>query len=178
ASAQGRPTALAVTRATVDDLRTWDQQVDLMIRNRDLRIRDVEADGLVPDRQHQRLDQYHRFVRIFGGDLTRQLAPDGTVSIFGVLHTGINLNTAPALSADEARLAIGRAVDGPARDAAPELVVLPMSDGYHLAYFGQATTDVALLNVFVDANTGALLRQYRDFLSEVGVGKGTYGDTK
>jgi Zn-dependent metalloprotease len=178
AHAQGRPTALAVTRATVDDLRTWDQQVDLMIRNRDLRIRDVEADGLVPDRQHQRLDQYHRFVRIVGGDVTRQLGPDGTVSIFGVLHTGINLNTTPALSADEARLAIGRAVDGRARDAAPELVVLPMSDGYHLAYVGQATTDVALLNVFVDANTGALLRQYSDFLSEVGVGKGTYGDTK
>jgi bacillolysin len=178
ASAQGRPTALAVTRATVDDLRTWDQQVDLMIRNRDLRIRDVEADGLVTDRQHQRLDQYHRFVRIVGGDVTRQLGPDGTVSIFGVLHTGINLNTTPALSADEAHLAIGRAVDGRARDAAPELVVLPMSDGYHLAYFGQAITDVALLNVFVDANSGALLRQYSEFLSEVGLGKGTYGDTK
>src|SRR6185436_9708756 len=88
ASAQGRPTALAVTRATVDELRTWDQQVDLMIRNRDLRVRYVQADDLMPNRQHQRLDQYYRFVRIFGGDLTRQLGPDGTVSIFGVLHTG------------------------------------------------------------------------------------------
>jgi hypothetical protein len=38
--------------------------------------------------------------------VTRQLGPDGTVSIFGVLHTGINLNTTPALSADDPHEAV------------------------------------------------------------------------
>jgi Zn-dependent metalloprotease len=179
ASAQGRPTALALTRVNADDLRAWDSQVDVMIRNRDLRIREVQGDPLVPDRQHQRLDQYYRFVRIVGGDLTRQLARDGTISIFGTLHTGIELNTTPALSVDDAETAIGRAASGRPREGSiPELVVLPLADGYHLSYFGQATTDVDVVNVFVDANTGGLLRQYSDFVTDVGIGKGTYGDNK
>jgi Zn-dependent metalloprotease len=57
-------------------------------------------------------------------------------------------------------------------------VVLPLSDGYHLAYFGQAATDVEIVNVFVDASSGLPLRQYSAFVSEVGAGTGTYGDKK
>jgi hypothetical protein len=79
ASAQARPAALAVTRATTDDLRGWDEQVDQMIRSRELRVRETQTDALVPDRQHQLLDQYYLGVRIAGGDLRRQLASDGTV---------------------------------------------------------------------------------------------------
>jgi hypothetical protein len=48
--------ALAVTRANADDLRIVDQQVDRMIRGRDLQIRYVTQERLVPGRQHQRLD--------------------------------------------------------------------------------------------------------------------------
>src|SRR5262249_44711993 len=59
-----------------------------------------------------------------------------------------------------------------------ELVVLPLSDGYHLAYYGQATTGAEIFHVFVDAQSGRLLRSYSDFISEIGVGKGTYGDDK
>jgi Zn-dependent metalloprotease len=71
-------------------------------------------------------------------------------------------------------------VGGEPFGADAELVVLPLSDGYHLAYVGQATAGLEILNVFVDAQTGALLRQYSDFLSEgvIGKGKGTYGDAK
>jgi thermolysin len=178
AGAQGRPTALALTRAAGADLRAWDSQIDQMLRSRELRIRDVHGDVLVRDRQHQRLDQYYRFVRIVGGDLTRQIGPDGTVSIFGMLHTGIDLDTDPALSPDAAQSAIASAAGGQSRGDAPELVVLPLSDGYHLAYFGQATTPVEVMNVYVDANSGALLHKYSDFATEVGTGLGTYGDTK
>jgi Zn-dependent metalloprotease len=69
-------------------------------------------------------------------------------------------------------------VGGQAFGAEPELVVLPMSDGYHLAYFGRATANLEIVNVFIDADSGGLLRQYSDFLSEVGAGTGTYGDNK
>ena len=58
-----------------------------MVRSRELRVRETQTDALVADRQHQRLDQYYLGVRIAGGDLTRQLASDGTVSIFGMMHT-------------------------------------------------------------------------------------------
>ena len=178
ASTQGRPIALAVTRAAADEMRVWDDQVDRMIRSRDLLIRDSQADTFLPDRQHQRLDQYYQGVRIAGGDLTRQLAADGTMSIFGTIHTAIALDMTPKLSADEARLAIDTAVGGRAFGRGVELVVLPLSDGYHLAYFGQSATDVEIINVFVDASSGLPLRQYSDFLTEVGAGTGTYGDNK
>jgi thermolysin len=178
ASAQARPTALAVTRATADDLRGWDEQVDQMIRSRELRVRETQTDALVPDRQHQRLDQYYLGVRIAGGDLTRQLASDGTVSIFGMMHTAVDLSVTPRLSVADARSAINDAVGGQSFGPDAELVVLPLSDGYHLAYFGQAATNLDIVNVFVDANSGAPLRQYSDFISEVGAGTGTYGDNK
>jgi hypothetical protein len=133
---------LAVTRATADDLRGWDEQVDQMIRSRELRVRETQTDALVPDRQHQRLDQYYLGVRIAGGDLTRQLASDGTVSLFGMMHTAVDLSVTPRLSVADARSAINDAVGGQSFGPDAELVVLPLSDGYHLAYFGQAATSL------------------------------------
>jgi len=178
AVAQGRPTSVAATRANSGDLRAVDQLVDQMIRSRALVLTEIQRDPLLPDRQHQRLAQYLRGVRIIGGDLTRQIAPDGTVSVFGMLHGDVDLDVTPALSVERAREAIGRAVSGDAFGADPELVVLPMSDGYHLAFFGQATAGVEIVDVFVNATSGDLLRQYSDFQREVGHGVGTYGDDK
>jgi len=34
------------------------------------------------------------------------------------------------------------------------------------------------MNVFIDANSGGLLQQFSEFVSEVGKGTGTYGDVK
>lgn len=180
AHAQGRPTSVAATRAGVTELRAWDQQIDAMIRSRDLRVRLVERDTLMPDRQHERLDQYVRGVRVFGGDLTRQTSGDGTVSVFGVVHAGIDVRVTPRLGIEDARRAIAAAANGQILGGDPELLILPMSDGYHLAYFGQAAAPLEIVNVFVDANTGEILRRFSDFLSEgvVGGGKGTYGDAK
>ncbi len=175
--AQGRPSAVAVSRETATELRGWDNQIDQMVRSRELRVREAQRDALMPDRRHERLDQYHRGVRIVGGDLARQSAQDGTVSIFGSIHTGIDLDVTPRLSVAEGRDAVARAAGGRAFGDV-ELVVLPLSDGYHLAYAGQAIAGVEIVNVRVDANTGALLQQYSEFVSEVGKGKGTYGDDK
>jgi thermolysin len=175
ARAQGRPMALTSTRATTNDLRAWDRQIDLMVRDGDVRVREVVRDAMVPDRRHERLEQYVRGVRIFGAEVTRQTASDGVVSLFGLLHDQVPIDTNPRLTLEEARRAIASHGDV-LGDA--ELVVLPLSDGYHLAYTGQTTTGLEILNVFVDANTGALLQKYSDFVSEVGVGKGTYGDDK
>ncbi len=178
ASAQGRPRALAATRSSPADLRAVDQAVEAMIRDRTLAVRDVQRDTLLPERLHERLDQYVRGVRIVGGDLTRQTGPDGTVSVFGTLHGELALGLTPAIAADDARAAIASAAGGEALDGVPELVVLPLSNGYHLAYYGQAVKGLEIVNVYVDASAGALLQQYTDFVSEIGVGKGAYGDDK
>jgi len=178
ASAQGRPTALAVSRADAEVLRTVDAQIDASLRSGALRLRGIERDAMLADRQNERLDQYVRGVRIVGGDLTRQSGPDGTVSAFGLLHTGVEIDVTPGLSAERARDAIASAASGELLSDAAELVVLPLSDGYHLAYFGQAIAGLEIVNVYVDANSGALLHQYTDFRNEIGTGRGAYGDEK
>jgi thermolysin len=176
--AQGHPSTLGVGRASQAELRAADQLVDAMIRDRTLVVRDVQRDSQLPDRLHERLDQYVRGVRVVGGDLTRQTASDGTISIFGTLHGDVALDMTQRLTSDDARTAIARAAGGEPSGPSPELVVLPLSDGYHLAYMGQAFTGVELMNVYVDAQSGAPLQQYSDFVREIGHGKGTFGDDK
>ena len=176
--AQGRPNALAATRADAGGLRAVDAQVDALLRSGALRLRGTERDAMLSDRRQERLDQYVRGVRIVGGDLTRQSGTDGTLSVFGMLHTGVDLDTTPALSGERAPAAIAAAVGGEPFGDAPELVVLPLSDGYHLAYFGQAIAGLDIMSVYVDANTAALLQQYTDFRNDIGSGKGAYGDDK
>jgi len=100
-----------------------DREIDRRITSHDIRVRDLQQDTLLPDHQHQRLDQYHRGVRIVGGDLTRQLAPDGTVSVFVMLHTGIDLDVGPKLSLDEARDAMAAALSAEPPGVDPELVI-------------------------------------------------------
>jgi thermolysin len=180
ARAQGHATALSATRAAPSELRALDLELDRMVRSRDLRLRETQQDALVPSRQHERLEQFHRGVRIVGGDVTRQTAPDGTVSVFGMLHSNVDIKAEPTLQPEAARTVIGQAVNGQSTGASPELVVLPQSDGYHLAYRGQVITGIDVVNVFVDASSGALLQQFSDFQTDgvVGKGIGTYGDQK
>lgn len=148
-----------------------------MVRNRDLRTRELRADTMLPERYNERFDQYFRGVRILGGEVTRQSAADGTSSVFGVIHEGLAIDTTPGIDAAAARRQIGDAAGGePYGDV--ELVVLPLSDGYHLAYAGQAWSGVEIVNVYIDANSGSLIRKFSDFWSEVGTGTGTYGDAK
>src|SRR5262245_11563524 len=175
--AQPRPMSVAASTTSPNELRAWDQQIDQMVRRGELRLRETKNDTMLPGRRHERLDQFVRGVRIAGGDIVRQTANDGTVSIFGMLHPGLELDVTPALSAERARDAIAQAVSGePFGDG--ELVVLPLSDGYHLAYYGQAATDTEIVNAYIDANSGAVLQRYSDFTNEVGAGKGAYGDSK
>jgi Zn-dependent metalloprotease len=178
AQTQARPIAVAATRDGDGSLRTFDAQVDQMLRTRDLRVREALRDADLPERRHERLDQYYRGVRIVGGDLTRQLASDGTVSLFGMLHSGIDIDTTPRLTAGAARTAINNAVGGEPVGPPVELVILPLSDGYHLAYRGQAFDGSQIFNVAIDANSAAVLRKHSEFITEVGKGKGTYGDDK
>jgi Zn-dependent metalloprotease len=50
-------------------------------------VRRVQEDTLIPDREHERLDQYHRGVRVWGADVSRQLRSNGqVVSSYGTLR--------------------------------------------------------------------------------------------
>src|SRR6185436_142682 len=107
-----RPIRLDATRSSPAELRAADRLVDQLIRDRALVATSIETDPLVSGRTHERFEQYVRGVRIAGGDITRQTATDGTVSLFGLLHGDLALSVTPGLSRDEAAAAIARAAGG------------------------------------------------------------------
>jgi thermolysin len=178
AQAGSGPRAVAATAGA--DVRAWDAQITRMVRDGQFRSRGEEADLILDGRSHERLDQYHQGVRVFGGELVRQASGGQTVSVFGCLYTGIRLDAEPALSPRDAAGIVadlsGAAV-GP--DLAPELVVLPRDEGgYALAYRLRVLTADDLAVFFVDAGTGELVLRYSDLQTTVGTGQGVLNDTK
>jgi Zn-dependent metalloprotease len=179
-SAQGGSGRRAVSAADGRDLRAWDAQVTRMIRGGELRSRGEEPDLLMAGRSHERLDQYHDGVRVFGGEVVRQTDGGQTVSVFGVVYTGIRVGTDPALDAQDAADIVtemtGAAV-GPGLE--PELVVVPVDEGgYVLAYRLRVLTADDLAVFFIDAATGSVALRYSDLQCAVGTGQGVLNDTK
>src|SRR6476620_1025484 len=64
------------------DRRAWTSRIDSMLRSGELRLRQRREDPLVPDRTHERADQYYRGVRVFGADVARQLRGGATEALF------------------------------------------------------------------------------------------------
>jgi thermolysin len=164
-------------------LREWSGRVDRLQAAGDLAVRLTRDDTMIPGRRHERLAQLHRGVPVFGGELVRQSDAAGTLTVFGTLYEGIEVDVAPRLSpADvEGRLAArGGRPFGPR--GGPELVVLPLeAGGYRLAYRVRAFFEEAfdLRQSFLDATTGELLREYSDLRKQAaGIGTGVLGDQK
>jgi bacillolysin len=182
AIAQGRGRSGRIVASSSQKIRQFDSLVDSLQRSGELRLRQHRPDALITGREHDRLDQYYKGVRVFGGDVARQMERGITVSLFGTVYDDIDIEVDPALSADGARTAIERAA-GSAMPAGtvPELVVLPRdAGGYDLAYRARVFSDNGLFMYFVDARSGAPLLQFNDLKTEaaVGSGKGVLGDDK
>jgi bacillolysin len=173
-----------IVPGSLTELRAWDARVDSMLNTGELRVRITREDTLMPGRSHQRADQFYRGVRVWGADVSRQLSSGQTISVFGVLYDGIDIDTTPALGADDAKAAIERIAGaklGPAR--VPELVILPIDNAarYALAYTERVLSRRGLFIYFIDARTGALLVELNDLktqASAVGRGFGVLGDEK
>ncbi len=128
--------AARVEAASGERVREWSGRVDRLLAAGELAVRLTRDDTMIPGRRHERLAQLHRGVPVFGGELVRQSDAAGTLTVFGTLYEGIDVEVAPRLgSADaEARLAArgGRPFGS---GGGPELVVLPLADGsYRLAW--------------------------------------------
>src|SRR5262245_6430844 len=167
------------------DLRTWDATVDRMKRDDLLRVRRTVDDTLLAGRVHERLDQFYRGVRVYGGDVARQADRGLTISIFGTLYENIDLDVEPTLSIDDVNAVIERESGtalGPART--PELVVLPLdAGGYSLTYRATVFTLDGDREYFVDAKSGAVVRTVagahrQTGTSSIGRGLGVLGDNK
>lgn len=179
-SAQTRSNRRTVAAFDGRDARAWDAQVTRMTRDGQLRSRGEEPDLLVAGRSHERLDQYHEGVRVFGGEIVRQINEGQTVSVLGLVYLGIRVDTEPAIGPRQAG-AIVAGLTGAAVGAGPEpeLVVLPTDEGgYVLAYRVRVLTEDDIAVFFIDAETGGVALRYSDLQTAVGTGQGVHSDTK
>ena len=125
-------------------------------------------------REHERLDQYHQGVRVFGGELVRQADGGQTVSVFGALYAGIGLDVEPRSVRRTRRrhrragltgVSAGRTharAGGPA--AATKAATRSPT--------GRASLTAADLAVyFIDARTGAVVLRYSDLQTTIGTGR-------
>jgi bacillolysin len=184
--AAARSTTVRSISATTQDrgaVRTWDSTVDGLVRQGELVVRKVRTDTMIEGRSHERYDQYFQGVRVFGGDVARQVADGATESIFGTLHTVTGLQTRPRLSADEARAAFEKLSGGPLPENREiELVILPKDEGgYALTYRTHMWRERRWMHTFLDANTGEVVLEYNDLKRQtaaVGTGTGVLGDQK
>ena len=181
AQAQDHPGLRRIAAGSILELRQWDQRIDTMLRDGELRVQRVAPDPDVAGRTHERATQSYKGIRVDGADVTRQLASGQTVSMFGVLYSGINLSVSPTLTstraADILRQLTGRTL-GPAR--MPELTVLPTGGGYALAWRARVATPGGVTLYFLDAHSGKILKQRSDLQTQaaVGNGRGVLGDQK
>ncbi len=171
---------ITIETRTAAGLRDWDRQIDRMTRDGYLRLRQVRQDTLVAGRTHQRFDQYHRGVRVYGADVARQLDGTRTVSAYGVIYEGIAVDPVPAID-DTAARAIVRQRTGVSTGREPELMVLPLdAGGFALVWRIRVTTEADVREYFVNARDGSIALEFSDRKTQtaVGVSQGVLGDSK
>lgn len=177
----GRGRAVIRTQTT-GERRAWTSRIDSMLRRGELRMRQTREDTMLPGRTHERADQYYRGVRVFGGDVARQLRDGATESIFGTIYEGIDLDVTPALDEDRAREILARRLGRQIDDrTVPELVVLPLAGGgYALTWRFRVVGRADTRQYFVDARTGETRLEYSDRKTQTAVGHatGVLGDSK
>ena len=173
---------LAATSATtgIADLRQVDALVETLVRADELVIRSRYADRQLAGRVHESAMQYHRGVPVYGGGITRQLAGGATVSIFGTIHQGIDIDTTPALSATAARTALQNLSGGAALVSGPlpSLTIFPLLDRSYALTWHATMSDAR--TYFLDAGSGQIIWEIdeRRTQDEVGTGTGIVGDRK
>ena len=170
---------LSIVADSVEELRQWAPVVDRLTNDRTLAVRTVYDDPQVPGRRHEGLNQYYQGLPVYGGDVTRQTERGGTVSIFGNVYTGIDVNPAPSITVDQARDTLqnlsGSTV---ARPTDPTLMILPTLDGrFALVYRASMRNAVTY---FLDAHDGRVLMEVSEIMHQtaVGRGRGALGDVK
>src|SRR4051794_27596014 len=72
---------LAVAPDTPASTRDWDNTVNRMLRTAELKVRLEREDTLVAGRTIEQLDQFYQGVRVWGGNVSRQLDRDLAISV-------------------------------------------------------------------------------------------------
>ena len=173
---------VSIAESAADDLtglRAWDARVDSMARSDALVLQGHRADSRIPGRTHESFAQYHLGVPVYGGGVSRQLDRGLTVSIFGVMHPSIGVETIPGLSPAEvaeqleaetgASLVLGQL---------PILTLFPLPDGSYALTYEVTLSDAR--TYFVNAHTGRIVFDVTEIQAQsaIGIGVGIRGTSK
>ena len=157
----------------VGALRRWDAHVDGMTRRGDLVIVSRVNDGSVDGRTHEYLAQYFLGIPVHGGGVSRQVDGGGvTVSLFGTLHDGIDVDARPVLSGRDVAARLDQMHGGTlVSGGEPFLLVLPRPDGSYALAYRVVMNDGYFY--FADARDGRLLYRAPGIRSQSAAGVGT-----
>lgn len=168
---KGRQVALA---AAEDTLPAALDQVDSMLALGELNISELRDDTLIPGRAIERLSQSYEGLPVFGGHVVRQMDGRAIVSVTGRVYESLDIDVNPLISPDRAgaaavaALAAGASVHGEAT-----LGILPVENGYRLVYRMRVLSDWAIRDVFVAADTGAVLLSLNAIHTQASIGQGS-----
>jgi bacillolysin len=180
----GQVQALTIAPLTRDGVLDWDNTIARMVTTDELRVRLDREESLLPGRTIQQLEQYSKGLRVWEAGVSRQLDGPTAVSVFGQLYVDPNIDVTPTLTETEARAAIEFLGTLLGERHQLELVILPLEDAFHLAWVADIATSNDVLRVFLDANSGEIIRQDGLLQSQlpptayVGHGRGVLGDDK
>ena len=157
-------------------------EVDVMLDSGRLVYERSQVDGTFPGRHHERMNQYHNGIRVFGGQLVWQKQRGLVLSVTGNVYDAVDVDTTPTITESQAE-AHALELEGPEAFVVgdTELVVLPLADGYVLAYYVLTRSPDSLQVSFIDAHSGERLLTWNDLRIQhegVGLGIGTWGDEK
>jgi thermolysin len=131
---------------------------------------------------HQRYNQYHCGIKVWGAQLIRHLKNGHIYCINGKYYSDINVSVKPSIGKNSA-LQIAKTdlgIEDYLLFEKPELVIFPEKKAYHLAYQIVFSKKGAEIIYFVDAHTGKIILKYDNTktTATIGIGKGVHNDLK
>ena len=167
----GRSFALA---AAEDTLPAALDRVDAMLSAGELNISSFRDDTIIPGRAVERLGQFHEGLPVFGGQVVRQMDGRTHVSVTGRLYESVDVDVNPSITHDQAR-AVATAAAGAGANIHGEstLGIVAVEGGYRLVYRMLVLSDWAIREVFVDADSGAIVLTVNGIHTQAAVGQGS-----
>lgn len=167
----GRSVALA---ASEDALPAALDRVDAMLTAGQLDIARLQEDAMMPGRAVERLGQLHGGLQVYGGEVVRQMDGREIVSVTGRLYEALDVDVNPSISPEQANAAALAAVGaGASINGETSLGILPVELGYRLVYRMRVLSDWAIREMYVDADSGAILLSVNGLQTQAAIGQGS-----
>jgi Zn-dependent metalloprotease len=179
---QGAKPATLAVNASGSAVATWAARVETMLHDGTLEVSSVQADTMVPGRTHERLDQMHEGLPVFGGQLVRQRNGAAVTSVSGRIFENVSVPTVkPSIDAARAKAIAEQHLGQNAAGDEPVLGILAGANAYVTVYRLRVKGQWDVRRYDVNAVTGAVEDSQSEFRHQSGVvGKGTgvLGDAK